>query len=98
MLFVKPIIKSEELNTVQNIIDEFDGVNPQGVNLQEESEETSCLSQYLNSYVTGYYQKSVEDIENTKVGNKVTRKRNLTQIMRESFFYGANRFGNNFIA
>ena len=33
-----------------------------------------------------------------KHGNKVRRKRNLQQAMKESFFYGANRFGNNFIA
>ena len=26
------------------------------------------------------------------------RKRNLQQVMQESFFYGSNRFGNNFIA
>ena len=45
-----------------------------------------------------YNKKSVEDIENTKVGNKLKRKRNLQQVMRESFFSGANRFGNNFIA
>ena len=45
--------------------------------------------------------KSIEnilDIENTKVGNKKIRKRSLQQVMQESFFYGSNRFGNNFIA
>jgi len=40
----------------------------------------------------------VKENENTIVGNKLKRKRNLQQIMKESFFYGANRFGNNFIA
>ena len=42
--------------------------------------------------------KAVEEIENTTVGNKIKRKKNLQQVMKESFFYGANRFGNNFIA
>ena len=56
------------------------------------------VSKYISSLVCGQYQKSVEDIENTVIGNRVKRKRNLQQVMRESFFYGANRFGNNFIA
>ena len=43
-------------------------------------------------------QKSVDDIANTNTSNKRTRKRSLQQVMQESFFYGANRFGNNFIA
>ena len=96
MLFVKPLVETEELKTVNNILNGFDSETTQ----QEanETEEASCLAQYLTSYVSGYYQKSVEDIENTKIGNRVTRKRNLTQVMKESFFYGANRFGNNFIA
>ena len=33
-----------------------------------------------------------------EIGNKLTRKRSLQQVMQESFFYGSNRFGNNFIA
>ena len=52
----------------------------------------------MTSLVSGLYNKSVEDIANTNVGNKIVRKRNLQQVMKESFFYGANRFGNNFIA
>ena len=64
----------------------------------EEIEEENSVSKYISSLVSGQYQKSVEDIENTKVGNRIKRKRNLQQVMRESFFYGANRFGNNFIA
>ena len=64
----------------------------------EEAEEKTVVSKYVTSLVCGQYAKSVEDIANTKVGNKITRKRNLQQVMQESFFYGANRFGNNFIA
>ena len=45
-----------------------------------------------------YYQKSIADINNTTIGNKAVRRKNFQQIMKESFFYGANRFGNNFIA
>lgn len=86
MLFVTETVKPEEINEVKNIIEEV------------ETEEVSNVSLYITSFVSGYYQKSVEDIENTVVGNRIKRKRNLKQIMRESFFYGANRFGTNFIA
>ena len=68
------------------------------VTVEEETPVETPVSKYISSLVCGQYAKSVEDIENTKVGNKLKRKRNLQQVMRESFFYGANRFGNNFIA
>ena len=87
MLFVTELVKTEEVNEVKNLIEEV-----------ETTEEVSNVSLYITSLVSGYYQKSVEDIENTVVGNRIKRKRNLKQVMRESFFYGANRFGTNFIA
>ena len=96
MLFNTDFIKSEDISSIQNFIQEFDEeintVSP------EEIQEASNVSKYISSLVSGCYQKSIEDIENTKVGNKLHRKRNLQQVMKESFFYGANRFGNNFIA
>ena len=75
-------------------MDEFEAVETKA---QETVEETP-VSKYITSLATGCYAKSVNDIANTKVGNTIVRKRNLQQVMRESFFYGANRFGNNFIA
>ena len=97
MLFIKQVLKTEEVNAVSNMLEEVNEVmNP--IIEEEPVQEENCVSKYITSYVTGYYQKSMEDIENTKIGNRITRKRNLSQIMRESFFYGANRFGNNFIA
>jgi hypothetical protein len=96
MLFIKETISNEELNSINNFFEEYDKavetVSP------EEVEEETNVSRYITSLATGCYAKSVEDIANTKVGNRVVRKRNLQQVMRESFFYGANRFGNNFIA
>ncbi len=53
---------------------------------------------FVTSVADEYYKKSIEDINNTTVGNKAVRRKNFQQIMKESFFYGANRFGNNFIA
>ena len=96
MLFVTETVKSEDLKNIQNFFDEYDSE----VKAIEESQivEETTVTRYITSLVSSKYQKSVEDIENTKVGNKVIRKRNLQQIMQESFFYGSNRFGNNFIA
>ena len=94
MLFTVDTINTEELNSINNffanIDNEFDAV----VTVEEETP----VAKYISSLVCGQYAKAVEEIENTKVGNRLKRKRNLQQVMRESFFYGSNRFGNNFIA
>ena len=94
MLFTANVIETEELNTINNFFDTFEKesttVSPEQAN--------QAVSKYITSLATGIYAKSVEDIANTNVGNKIVRKRNLQQVMKESFFYGANRFGNNFIA
>ena len=95
MLFVTETVKSEELNNIQNFFNEFEAVETVDVN---ETQEPSNVSLYLTSLVSGQYQKSVEDIQGTKVGSSIKRRKNLQQVMRESFFYGANRFGTNFIA
>ena len=96
MLFTTSTISNDELKSINNFFEQFEKevetVTP------EEAKEQSTASKYVSSLVTGCYAKSVEDIANTKIGNKVVRRRNLQQVMRESFFYGANRFGNNFIA
>ena len=98
MLFTTENLNIENINTLNNFftntVDEFEPV----VTIEEEAQEQSNVTKYINSLVCNQYQKAVEDIENTVVGNKLKRKRNLQQIMKESFFYGANRFGNNFIA
>jgi len=94
MLFITNEIENEELNSINNFFDTFENeaatVSPEDAN--------RAVSKYITSLVSGLYNKSVEDIANTNVGNKIVRKRNLQQVMQESFFYGANRFGNNFIA
>lgn len=95
MLFTTQTISNEELKSIDNFFNEFSAVET--VAPEEVKEETPVVK-YLHSLVTSCYQKSIEDIENTKVGSRMVRKRNLQQVMQESFFYGANRFGNNFIA
>ena len=96
MLFTENKISKEELNSITNFFESFEA-DMTTVSPEEAAQETS-VSKYITSLTTGLYAKSVEDIANTNVGNKIVRKRNLQQVMRESFFYGANRFGNNFIA
>ena len=98
MLFITDSIKTEDLKDINNFFvnldNEFEPVNV----VSDEAVDETPVAKYITSLVSNQYQKSIEDIENTKVGNKRMRKRNLQQVMRESFFAGANRFGNNFIA
>jgi len=96
MLFTTNTVSNEELNSINKFFNELEA-EVATVSPEEASKETS-VSKYITSLATGIYAKSVEDIANTNVGNKIVRKRNLQQVMRESFFYGSNRFGNNFIA
>ena len=95
MLFTTETISNKEIESINNFFNEFESVETVSV---EEAKQETTVTRYINSLVTSCYQKSVDEIANTKVGNKVVRKRNLQQVMRESFFYGANRIGNNFIA
>ena len=95
MLFTTETISNKEIESINNFFNEFEAVETVSV---EDSQKETTVTKYINSLVTSCYQKSVDEIANTKVGNRVVRKRNLQQVMKESFFYGANRFGNNFIA
>ena len=98
MLFTTNSVRTEDLKETNNFFSQFDN-EFEGVNVVDEQEIVETpVSKYISSLVCGQYQKSVEDIENTVIGNRVKRKRNLQQVMQESFFYGSNRFGNNFIA
>ena len=100
MLFTTKTVKTEEIDNIYDFFAEFDNEFEPVEVVEEEPQEPqeSPVSKYISTLVCGQYQKSVEDIENTVIGNRVKRKRNLQQVMQESFFYGSNRFGNNFIA
>ena len=96
MLFTTENISSKEIESINNFFNDFEAVETV---TPEEAQKETAVSKYITSLVTNCYQKSVEDIANTQVGkNKAIRKRSLQQVMQESFFYGANRFGRNFIA
>ena len=98
MLFTVDTIKNEDLNSINNFFANIDNEFEPVATVIDETPVETPVSKYISLLVSGQYAKAIEEIENTKVGNKLKRKRNLQQVMRESFFYGANRFGNNFIA
>ena len=98
MLFTTETINKQDLDNIKNFFDNLDKEFEAVSTVEEDCSKETPVTQYISTLVCGQYQKAVEDIENTKIGNKIVRKRNLQQIMKESFFYGSNRFGNNFIA
>ena len=83
MLFTTTIITKEEQNKVNEVL---------------EVVEESAVNIFVSSIASNLYKNSIEEIANTKVGNRVVRNKNFKEMMQESFFYGANRFGHNFIA
>ena len=95
MLFTSNVVTNEDLKTVNNIFDELDSVKTV---TPEEAQRATTISKYFTSVATSAYAKSVEEIANTDTSNKIVRRKNLQQVIQQSFFYGANRFGNNFIA
>ena len=98
MLFTTNSVRTEDLNKTNNFFVQFDNEFEAVKTVEADEIIETPVSQYLTSLVSSHYQKSVEGIENTTIGNTIKRKRSLQQVMRESFFYGSNRFGNNFIA
>lgn len=48
--------------------------------------------------VTSAYKNTSKAINEVDLNDKKVVKKTLTQMMKQSFFHGANRFGTNFIA
>ncbi len=48
--------------------------------------------------VSDTYKKTSKELNEVDIYNKRIVKKTLTQMMKQSFFQGANRFGTNFIA
>lgn len=48
--------------------------------------------------VTFAYKNTSKAISEVDLNDKKVVKKTLTQMMKQSFFHGANRFGTNFIA
>ena len=94
------ISDNELSNKVADFLDGVDDCDSFDYSLNTSSPTDRVLPQrtFVASIASEYYSKAQEDIANTKVGNKSVRKKNFRQVMQESFFYGSNRFGTNFIA
>ena len=95
----------EDTVTLTNKVADFlDSIDSENETVSEYTGPAATLKQlmpqsvFMASVASEYYSKAKDDIANTKVGNKSVRKKNFKQVMQESFFYGSNRFGNNFIA
>lgn len=52
----------------------------------------------LSSAITDKYKEVSEVINSIDVTQKDVRIKSMREIMQESFFHGASRFGDNFIA
>ena len=87
-------------NELSNKVAEFlDNIDDDCEMPTDTDTETADIKRvFVASLANEYYHKAIDDIANTAVGNKAVRKKNFRQVMQESFFYGSNRFGNNFIA
>ena len=48
--------------------------------------------------VTSAYKDTSKALKEVALSDKKTVKKTLSQMMKQSFFHGANRFGTNFIA
>jgi hypothetical protein len=48
--------------------------------------------------VTSAYKDTSKALQEVELSDKRIVKKTLTQMMKQSFFHGANRFGTNFIA
>ena len=48
--------------------------------------------------VTSAYKDTSKALKEVEFGDKKVIKKTLTQMMKQSFFHGANRYGTNFIA
>lgn len=48
--------------------------------------------------VTSAYKDTSKALKEVELNDKKVVKKTLTQMMKQSFFHGANRFGTNFIA
>ncbi len=48
--------------------------------------------------VTNTYKDTSKALNEVELSDKRVVKKTLTQMMKQSFFHGANRFGTNFIA
>lgn len=52
----------------------------------------------LTSTVSDAYKKTAQALNEVNLSNKFVVRKTLVELMKQSFFHGSNKFGNNFIA
>ncbi len=52
----------------------------------------------FSNAVTDTYKTTSDAIKEVKLNEKLVIRKSLTELMKQSFFHGANRYGRNFIA
>ena len=95
---ISDVSDNELSNNVADFLDDIDANCSSVFNISSGGVTSSPQKIFVASLASEYYSKAIDDIANTNVGNKTVRRKNFKQVMQESFFYGSNRFGNNFIA
>ena len=77
MLFTTSTITNNEIKEANNFFAQFDNEFEAVKTVEADEVIETPVSKYITSLVSSQYQKSVEDIENTKDGNRVVRRRNI---------------------
>lgn len=52
----------------------------------------------LTSTVSDAYKNTAQALNEVNLSNKFVVRKTLVELMKQSFFHGSNKFGNNFIA
>lgn len=52
----------------------------------------------FSNAISDTYKTTSEAINDVKLNDKLVIRKSLSELMKQSFFHGANRYGTNFIA
>lgn len=52
----------------------------------------------FSNAISEQYRETSEALNDVKLNDKLVIRKSLTELMKQSFFHGANRYGTNFIA
>ena len=80
MLFTTSTITNNEINEVNNFFSQFDNEFEAVKTVEADEIIETSVSKYITSLVSSQYQKSVEDIENTK---EMTKDPDLGEMAKE---------------
>ena len=65
---------------------------------QLREDKTMATMLLFSDAVTSAYKDTSKALKEVDLGDKKIVKKTLSQLMKQSFFHGANRYGTNFIA